>query len=74
MHWKYKHSKVESIVKNVLLCCIKIIVERLNFFQLLGVTLLGDVSDDIYLLMEDCWGTVSDDPDSLPKYPLIGDG
>nr|CAB3266893.1 alpha-tectorin-like [Phallusia mammillata] len=39
-----------------------------------GVTLLGTISEDIFLLIQDCWGTISNDPNALPRYPLVADG
>uniref|UniRef100_H2YAS9 ZP domain-containing protein n=1 Tax=Ciona savignyi TaxID=51511 RepID=H2YAS9_CIOSA len=39
-----------------------------------GVTLVGDVSSDVYLLMKECWGTVSDNPGASPQYPLVQAG
>nr|XP_002128898.1 uromodulin-like [Ciona intestinalis]XP_009859756.1 uromodulin-like [Ciona intestinalis] len=39
-----------------------------------GVTLIGDVSSDVYLLMKECWGTVSDSPGASPQYPLVQEG
>lgn len=39
-----------------------------------GVNIVNEASPDVYLLIERCWGTVTDDADGLPSYPLIDDG
>jgi len=39
-----------------------------------GVNIVNEASPDIYLLIERCWGTVTDDSEALPSYPLIDDG
>lgn len=40
-----------------------------------GVALIGEqISSDIFLLMEDCWATVTEDADALPQYPLVYNG
>jgi len=39
-----------------------------------GVNIVDEASPLTYLLVERCWGTVYEDPDSTPSYPLIEDG
>jgi len=39
-----------------------------------GVNIVNEASPDVYLLIERCWGTVTDDADAEPSYPLIDDG
>merc|ERR1739838_373238 len=39
-----------------------------------GVNIVNEASPDAYLLIERCWGTVYEDAESLPSYPLIDDG
>merc|ERR1739838_412021 len=38
-----------------------------------GVNIVNEASPDAYLLIERCWGTVYEDAESLPSYPLIDD-
>ncbi|XP_076821306.1 uromodulin-like [Clavelina lepadiformis] len=40
----------------------------------IGVTLIDQASSDIYLLVQECWGTISSDPSASPKYPLVEEG
>lgn len=39
-----------------------------------GVNIVNEASPDVYLLIERCWGTVTDVADAEPSYPLIDDG
>lgn len=39
-----------------------------------GVNIVNEASPEVYLLIERCWGTTSEDSESLPSYPLIDDG
>jgi len=39
-----------------------------------GVNIVNEASPDVYLLIEKCWGTTTDDADGIPSYPLIDDG
>jgi len=39
-----------------------------------GINIQEEASSDVYLLLERCWGTVYEDPNSLPRYDLIENG
>lgn len=45
-----------------------------DFFYVGVVLLGGEISSDIFLLVEDCWATAFIDPESFPRYPLINEG
>ena len=49
-------------------------VDQLNRKLVEGVNIVDEASPLTYLLVERCWGTVYEDPDSTPSYPLIEDG
>lgn len=47
---------------------------QMHLFVILGINIQEEASSDVYLLLERCWGTVYEDPNSLPRYDLIENG